>query len=78
MNRRGLTKAEAAAYCGCHISTFDRWRKAGRVPGPIAGTSIYDKAAIDLALDRASGLIFSDAVNSIEEWRRTHGNQDQT
>lgn len=54
---RGLTREEAAAYCGCgSVSTFDGWMRKGIVPGPIPGTKRWDRKAIDLALDRASSL----------------------
>jgi hypothetical protein len=55
--KRCLTKQEAASYCGCEtLAAFDRWRAKGIVPGPIPGTTRWDKKALDLALDRASGI----------------------
>jgi hypothetical protein len=54
---RGLSKPAAAAYCGCEcLSTFDDWIKRGIIPGPIPGTHRWDRKAIDLALDKASGI----------------------
>jgi hypothetical protein len=54
---RGLKKEDAADYCGCDsTSAFDSWVKRGIVPGPIPGTQRWDRKAIDLALDRASGI----------------------
>jgi hypothetical protein len=53
---RGLTREDAAAYCGLAPEGFDQWVKRGLVPGPIPGTQRWDRKAIDLALDRASGL----------------------
>jgi hypothetical protein len=33
MTRRGMTKQEAANYCGCEsLAAFDRWRRLGIVP----------------------------------------------
>ena len=56
--KRCLTKQEAAEYCGCNsLAAFDRWRIKGIVPGPIPGTSRWDRKALDTALDRASGLV---------------------
>ncbi|MEX5286373.1 hypothetical protein QCO44_12240 [Selenomonas sputigena] len=53
---RGLTKTDAAAYCGCSEDAFDTWVKKGIVPGAIPGTQRWDRKAIDWYLDRASGL----------------------
>src|SRR4051812_8823333 len=53
---RGLTRQDAAAYCGLTPEGFDDWVRRGIAPGPIAGTQRWDRKAIDLALDRASGL----------------------
>jgi hypothetical protein len=57
MERRGMTKAEAAAYAGCRtLSAFSDQVRRGVLPGPIPGTHTWDRRAIDAALDRASGL----------------------
>ena len=56
--KRGLSKHEAAEYCGCAtLAAFDRWRQKGIVPAPIPGTTRWDRKALDAALDRASGLV---------------------
>lgn len=55
--RRGMTRQEAADYCGCEtIAAFDAWVRKGIVPGPIPGTHRWDRRALDAALDRASGI----------------------
>ncbi|MET4603262.1 hypothetical protein ABIB90_002740 [Bradyrhizobium sp. JR4.1] len=61
---RGLTKADAAAYCGCSEDAFDTWVKKGLVPGAIPGTQRWDRKAIDWYLDRASGLPTGETVSS--------------
>lgn len=69
---RGLTREQAAEYCGCEsVEAFDGWRRRGIVPGPIAGTARWDRKAIDRALDRRSGLV-DDATPSIDEWLSKH------
>jgi hypothetical protein len=75
---RGLTREDAAAYCGLTPEGFDDWVKRGVVPGPIAGTQRWDRKAIDLALDRASGIqsASGDAVSPYEEWRRRREGQN--
>ncbi|MEH2510181.1 hypothetical protein V1291_001535 [Nitrobacteraceae bacterium AZCC 1564] len=55
---RGLSKEDAAEYCGCETkSAFDTWVAKGIVPGPIPGTQRWDRKAIDFYLDRASNIV---------------------
>jgi hypothetical protein len=54
---RGMSKEQAAAYAGCEtLSAFNDWIRRGIMPGPIPGTHKWDRKAIDVALDRLSGL----------------------
>jgi hypothetical protein len=71
---RGLTRGDAAAYCGLTPEGFDDWVKRGVVPGPIAGTQRWDRKAIDLALDRASGIA-TIKDSAFDEWKRRHAGQ---
>ena len=57
--RRVLTRPQAADFLGLSLSTFDNWVRQGILPGPIPGTRRWDHAAIQRALDRASGLAFA-------------------
>lgn len=67
---RGLTKADAAAYCGCSEDAFDTWVKKGLVPGAIPGTQRWDRKAIDWYLDRASGLATESAADdALAAWQ---------
>jgi hypothetical protein len=44
--QRGMTKTDAAAYCGCgSLAAFDDWVRRGIVPGPIPGTRRWDRKA---------------------------------
>ena len=57
--RRGLTRKQAAEYVGVSITTFDMLVKAGQLPKPLPldhGHMLFDRKALDLALDRLSGL----------------------
>lgn len=55
--KRGLTREEAAEYCGCKtLSSFDERVRRGVIPRAMPGTHTWDRKAIDLALDRASGI----------------------
>lgn len=70
---RGLVREDAAAYCGLSPDGFDEWIKRGIVPGPIPGTQRWDRKAIDLALDRASGLESAQEQDDVfERWRATY------
>lgn len=53
---RILAKPTAAAYCGLTEAGFDDWVKRGLLPKVLKGTRRWDKVAIDLALDRPSGI----------------------
>ena len=67
---RGMTRKEAAAYCGCEsMAAFSDWVRRGIVPGPLPGTHRWDRKAIDAALDRASGLETGLQESPLEAWR---------
>jgi len=66
---RGITREEAAIYCGCSTATFSNWVRRGIVPGPLPGTNRWDRKAIDAALDRASGLEPTLRESPLEAWR---------
>ena len=73
---RGMTKQEAAAYCGCDTkAAFDSWVQKGIVPGPIPGTQRWDRKAIDVWLDRASKIASNAAsVDPLAEWKAKRAN----
>jgi predicted DNA-binding transcriptional regulator AlpA len=52
--RRGLSREEAAMYCGISATLFDRLVADGRMPGPrrIDGRKVWDIRALDLYFDR--------------------------
>jgi hypothetical protein len=56
MGARVATRLQAAAYCNISPSTFDLWVRRGLLPRCLPGTRFWDLAAIDRALDKASGL----------------------
>ncbi len=76
---RGMTKEQAAAYAGCEsLSAFSDWIRRGILPGPIPGTHRWDRKAIDLALDRASGLQTTIAPSDpLGEWRQKRARDAQ-
>lgn len=72
---RGLSIDAAAAYTGCRTaSAFRAWVRKGMMPKPIPGTHVYDRKAIDLALDRMSRLSRTVSEQSpYEEWKKREG-----
>lgn len=80
--KRGLSKQEAADYCGCKtLAAFDRWRRAGVVNiDPIPGTIIFDRKALDAALDRASGLVTdsSQELTPYQRWKAANASKAET
>lgn len=71
---RLLSASDAAAYLGLSAAGLREWVEAGRVPGPIPGTRRYDRAALDRALDRLSGLE-SHQPSALEQWKaKQNGN----
>ncbi|MET4217862.1 hypothetical protein ABIB00_003074 [Bradyrhizobium sp. LB14.3] len=72
LTKRGLTKQEAAEYSGCNsLAAFDRWQQKGIVPPAIPGTNRWDRKALDVALDRASGLVTESAqeLTPYQRWK---------
>jgi hypothetical protein len=53
---RLMTGTEAAAYLGLTPGSFSKWVADGRAPKPLPGTRRWDRKAIDLALDKISGI----------------------
>lgn len=51
--RRGLSRDEAAMYCGISATLFDRLVADGRMPQPcrIEGRKVWDIRKIDIAFD---------------------------
>ncbi len=67
---RLLTREQAAAYCGLSTHGFSEWVRAGRLPGPIAGTARWDLRAIDAALDSLSGIGIGSLA--LDQWKAKH------
>jgi hypothetical protein len=77
LSPRSLSREHAATYCGCEsLSAFDDWVRRALIPSPMRGTHWLDRRAINLALDRLSGLENDDddTIN-LGEWMRRHGEQ---
>lgn len=66
---RLMTAGEAAAYLALTQSGFADWRSRGLIPGPLPGTSRYDRRAIDAALDKHSGLKPDAPQSPLDMWK---------
>lgn len=79
LERRCLTKQQAAEYCGCEsLEAFDAWVRKGIVPKAIPRTHRWDRRAIDAALDRASGLVApSNHLTPYQRWKAEREGKDQ-
>ena len=64
---RGLPKACAMKYCGFEPGSrkFAKLVSDGLLPAPLPGTDIYDRKALDAALDKLGGL---DTDGDGEDW----------
>ena len=62
---RGLSRVQAAAYAGVGVTKFDQLVKDGRMPAParLDGRVLWDRLALDRALDRLFAV-----TNSADEW----------
>lgn len=69
-----MSGPDAAAYLGLTSTAFHKWVAEGRIPKPLPGTRRWDRKAIDLALDKVSGIAASLGVPEPEdpflEWKR--------
>jgi hypothetical protein len=74
---RLLSGIDAAAYLSVTPATFSKWVAAGTVPPPVPATRRWDRKAIDLALDKASGIVAPSIVPDTQEaaedeWERKY------
>ncbi len=67
---RLVPEKKGAEYLGLDLATFRAWVECGRLPGPVPSTDLYDVKALDLALDRISGI--GTATNALDAWRLKH------
>lgn len=73
LQKRGITLEEAAEYTGLSPSGYRDWVRKGLLPGPWPGTRRYDRKAIDVALDRLSGLSTSSTgASAYDDWKMKH------
>jgi predicted site-specific integrase-resolvase len=70
LTSRGLTREQAAEFAGISPSTFDKYRREGKFPGPTLPGRRYDKRLMEAAMDRSSGIVAEgEAFNALDSWR---------
>ena len=72
-DKRLMTRAEAAAYCGFRPSAFSAHVASGNLPPAIATLRRWDRAALDAHFDKLSGIAANDnapAADPYLEWKR--------
>lgn len=75
MEPRLLTREMAAAYCSMSVSRFSQLVKAKTLPGPVPGTTRYDRKAVDVALDKLAGLTASSEPSAFDRWLAEDGSR---
>ena len=64
---RLVKEGVAAQGLGLDLATFRDWVESGRLPEPIEGLDLYDRKALDAALDRLSGI--GAPSSALDAWR---------
>jgi hypothetical protein len=76
---RLMTGGEAAAYLGLTPASFSKWAADGRAPKPLPGTRRWDRKAIDLSLDKSSGIVAPPDDQEIQraedDWERKYASR---
>lgn len=66
---RLLSRTEAAAYCGFKPTAFGEHVRSGRLPPAMPGLKKWDRKALDMFLDQASGIAKPEATNdNVDPW----------
>ena len=69
---RLLNRSQAAAYCGYSPGQFSRLVSAGVLPAPVRALRRWDKKALDLWLDRLSGITPDQPEDAFDKWAREY------
>ena len=75
-DRRCYDRKEAASYVGVSPPTFDKLVDDGSMPQPIQflGRKVWDKHALDRAVDTKSGIVATSPADPLDTWRRQNAN----
>lgn len=71
---RLLTRKAAAAYLGISTPTFAKWVAERILPPSIGPTKMWDRKALDFAIDTISGLQKPepDAIDEFAKWEAAY------
>jgi hypothetical protein len=66
-----VTRVEAAELCHLSPSGFDVWVRKGIVPGPVAGTRRWSRAAIENAVNGKQHDNDDDPEDAYRRWKES-------
>lgn len=70
---RLMTRSEAAAYCRFSTGQFSRLVSAGILPQAVPGMRRWDRKALDICLDKLSGIPDANAPeDAFDKWEREY------
>ena len=61
--------------CGVSVRSYEKWVKAGRVPGFVAGTRRHKIADVRAAIINMDGAVAAQgaSLSALERWKVSHG-----
>jgi hypothetical protein len=71
IERRALTRLEAAEMAALSPAAFDKARKAGKYPDPTLPGGRFDLKLMHMAMNCHSGLVDEPLISPLEQWRRS-------
>ncbi len=74
LSRRGMTAKEAAQFYGLAVSTFQKARREGKIPGPTLPGKRYDRVLLEKEMNKLSGIVENN-LTPLDHWRKHHGSR---
>ena len=73
LTSRGMNSKQAANFYGLPMSSFQKAKRDGKIPGPTLPGGRYDRRLLEMEMDRLSGISESEMLSPLDEWRGRHG-----
>jgi len=67
-----MTGKEAARFYGLAVSTFQKARREGKIPGPTLPGKRYDRVLLEQQMNKLSGIVENKST-PLDDWRKHHG-----
>lgn len=72
---RGLTRKEAAAYCGLSLSAFGNSVRDKVLPSPTMPGKRYDRILLDRVMNNLSGITdLVEPLSPLDKWKKSRAN----